>query len=345
MSHGPAAAFADAIATIYAAQPAVATADDVATAAVPPKDAAAIADDVCAVLRRRYSLEQRPTPPPPEGAPGTSVAELEELDVRVIDGALAALQAQVDSVDGELLQLRTAARAHDKEALPGLREAGASLDAIDGGMDSLVLSIGETAALAERLSARVQVIDLQRGRVAETMDRLDELMGLEQSSDVVSRAMETSDFESAVAHVQRLRDASERQDGAPVEPAMLAKMAAVQASLRQQVLRQLEEALGTSRAPGVADADAKAAELKVRRFCKLLAPLGEAARGAQAFRDYCCEQLRLIVYPSQPPAEPGSPSFQPAAPPPSSSLPVPAQLAQVPKEQSLTLTTQPSPQP
>ena len=38
--------------------------------------------------------------------------------------------------------------------------------------------------------------------MAETTDRLDELMGLEQSSDVVSRAMETSDFESAVAHVQ-----------------------------------------------------------------------------------------------------------------------------------------------
>ena len=78
------------------------------------------------------------------------------------------------------------------------------------------------------------------------MDRLDELMGLEQSSDVVSRAMETSDFESAVAHVQRLRDASERQDGAPVEPAMLAKMAAVQASLRQQVLSELDEALTLS---------------------------------------------------------------------------------------------------
>ena len=104
----PAAAFADAIATIYAAQPAAATADDITTAAVPPKDAAAIAEDVCAVLRRRYSLEQRPTPPP-AGAAGTSVAELEELDVLAIDGALAALQAQVDSVDGELLQLRTAA--------------------------------------------------------------------------------------------------------------------------------------------------------------------------------------------------------------------------------------------
>ena len=46
-----------------------------------------------------------------------------------------------------------------------------------------------------------------------------------------------------VAHVQRLRDASERQDGAPVEPAMLAKMAAVQASLRQQVLSELVERL------------------------------------------------------------------------------------------------------
>ena len=164
----PAAAFADAIATIYAAQPAAATADDITTAAVPPKDAAAIAEDVCAVLRRRYTLEQRPTPPPAGGA-GTSVAALSELDVLAIDGALAALQAQVDSVDGELLQLRTAARAHDKEALPGLREAGTSLETIDGGMDSLVLSIGETAALAERVSARVQVIDLQRGRVAETI--------------------------------------------------------------------------------------------------------------------------------------------------------------------------------
>ena len=47
--------------------------------------------------------------------------------------------------------------------------------------------------------------------------------------------METSDFESAVAHVQRLRDASQRQDGAPVEPAMLAKMAEVQRTLRQRV--------------------------------------------------------------------------------------------------------------
>lgn len=158
----PAAAFADAIATIYADRPAAVTADDVATAAVPSKDAAAVADDVCAVLRRRYALEQTP---PPEGAPGTSADELEELDVLAIDGALAALQAQVASVDGELLQLRTAARAQDKEALPGLREAGASLDAIDRGMHSLVLSIGETAALAERLSARVQVIELQPGWV------------------------------------------------------------------------------------------------------------------------------------------------------------------------------------
>ena len=32
-------------------------------------------------------------------------------------------------------------------------------------MHSLALSIGETAALAERLSARVQVIELQPGRV------------------------------------------------------------------------------------------------------------------------------------------------------------------------------------
>ena len=52
-----------------------------------------------------------------------------------------------------------------KQALPGLREAGASLDAVDRGMHSLALSIGETAALAERLSARVQVIELQPGRV------------------------------------------------------------------------------------------------------------------------------------------------------------------------------------
>ena len=230
----PAAAFADALATIYAAQPAAITADDITTAAMPPKDAAAIADDVCAILRRHYTLEQRPTPLP-AGTPGTSVAELEELDVLAIDGALAALQAQVDSVDGELLQMRTENRAHDREALPGLREAGASLDAIGGGMDSLVGSIGETATLAERVSARVQVIDLQRVRVAETMERLDELMELEQSSDVVSRAMETADFESAVAHVQRLRDASQRQDGAPVEPAMLAKMAEVQRTLRQKV--------------------------------------------------------------------------------------------------------------
>ena len=121
----PAAAFADAIATIYADRPAAVTADDVTTAAVPSKDAAAVADDVCAVLRRRYALEQRPTPPP-EGAAGTSADELEELDVLAIDGALAALQAQVASVDGELLQLRAAARAHDKEALPGPRNPNPS---------------------------------------------------------------------------------------------------------------------------------------------------------------------------------------------------------------------------
>ena len=62
----------------------------------------------------------------------------------------------------------TRARARTRtlaQALPGLREAGASLDAVDRGMHSLALSIGETAALAERLSARVQVIELQPGRV------------------------------------------------------------------------------------------------------------------------------------------------------------------------------------
>ena len=67
----------------------------------------------------------------------------------------------------------------------------------------------------------------------------------------------------------------------------------------------------------------------MQRFCKLLSALGEAARGAEVFSGYCCEQLRLIVYPAQAPAEPGSPTFQPPAPPPSSSLPVPAQLAKV----------------
>eukprot|EP00908_Phaeocystis_cordata_P027339 Transcript_9892.p1 GENE.Transcript_9892~~Transcript_9892.p1 ORF type:complete len:992 (-),score=337.45 Transcript_9892:396-3335(-) len=204
-------------------------------APVPRKDAAAISEDLSAILLRRYALEQqakRPTAPP-VGAPG-SVAELKELDVQAIECALAALQARVDSVDGELVRLRAEARVRDREALPGLRETGAALEAIGGGMDSLVGSIGETAALAERVSARVQVIDLQRARVAETLARLDEVMGLEQSSDVVSRAMETADFESAVAHVHRLREASGRADSAPVEPAMLAKMAEVQRSLQQQ---------------------------------------------------------------------------------------------------------------
>ena len=314
-----------------------------------------LAAEVSEVLRRRYTLEQAaPAARAAEGADAAAnvLETLRTLDVAAIENAIAATRAQVERIDGELEAMRSESMARDREVLPQLCEAGSSIDSIGRGMGELVSSAGDTAAMAEKVSSRVKAVDAQRARVAETLERLDELLGLEQSSDVVSRAMETSDFESAVSHVQRLRDASERPGGAPVEPAMLAKMREVQSSLRAQVQRELDAALEASRQPSLDDAAVKAAEAKVSRFCRLLGPLGQPELGEQLFTSYCTEQLRAIVNPPAAPpnaaaaaaaaasASPATPQVQPgssgaaatAASGLSSSfsdLPVPIQLSKV----------------
>ena len=308
-----------------------------------------LAAEVSEVLRRRYTLEQEAQAARAAvsaDAPADVLDTLQSLDIEAIERAIAATRAQVERVDGELETMRVESVARDRVVLPELCEAGSSIDAIGRGMGDLVSSAGETAAMAEKVSSRVKAVDAQRARVAETLERMDELLGLEQSSDVVSKAMETSDFESAVSHVQRLREASERPGGAPVEPSMLAKMREVQSSLRAQVQRELDAALEASRLPSLDDAAVKAAEAKVSRFCRLLGPLGQPELGEELFTSFCTEQLRAIVNPpaappaaAAEPASPATPSLQPGSSKAAvaatsafnsfSDLPVPIQLSKV----------------
>jgi len=63
--------------------------------------------------------------------------------------------------------------------------------------------IGHTALLAEKVSAKVKVLDLAKSRVAECQQRVHDLIDLRRCSDGVVAALNDEDYEQAAAHIHR----------------------------------------------------------------------------------------------------------------------------------------------
>ena len=120
-----------------------------------------------------------------------------------------------------------------------------------------------------------------QARVADTLAALDRLADVEQSADVVAAAVAGADYETAVAHVAKLRAAGALGggDGAAATSPGRKDLRSVHAELSAQVRAELERA--------VAAADGAA----VVRFAALLPPLGLSDAAAAAFTTWCDAQL------------------------------------------------------
>lgn len=63
--------------------------------------------------------------------------------------------------------------------------------------------VTERAAVAERISSKVRILDLEQSRVKECIDRVQAITELKDALINVFQAIEKADWEAATRHIQR----------------------------------------------------------------------------------------------------------------------------------------------
>ena len=212
-----------------------------------------------------------------------SLSAFAALDGAQIDGALGSLAARGAALEAELRALGDDDARWRQSRLPALAATFAELEGLHGELGRAEADGGERAALARDVSGRVGALHGAQARVADTLAALDRLADVEQSADVVAAAVAGADYETAVAHVAKLRAAGALGggggEGAAATSPGRKDLRSVHAELSAQVRAELERA--------VAAADGAA----VVRFAALLPPLGLSDAAAAAFTTWCDAQL------------------------------------------------------
>lgn len=105
-----------------------------------------------------------------------------------LDGSLADLLASPDRLESPLttideLQSVVSSLAHDASTLHEV--------------------VTERAAVAERISSKVRILDLEQSRVKDCIDRVQATTELKDAFVNIFRAIEKADWEAATRHIQR----------------------------------------------------------------------------------------------------------------------------------------------
>ena len=211
-----------------------------------------------------------------------SLSAFAALDGAQIDGALGTLARRGAALEAELRALGDDDARWRQSRLPALAATFAELEGLHGELSRAEADGSERAALARDVSGRVGALHGAQARVADTLAALDRLADVEQSADVVAAAVAGADYETAVAHVAKLRAAGALGGGGGERGGNVAgaqDLRSVHAELSAQVRAELERA--------VAAADGAA----VVRFAALLPPLGLSDAAAAAFTTWCDAQL------------------------------------------------------
>ena len=87
--------------------------------------------------------------------------------------------------------------------LQSLSQWTPKLNAASGDAETLACVIGTTAALADRVSAKVKQLDIAKSRVSDCQQRVNDLIDLRLCSDGVQSALADEDYEQAAAHLHR----------------------------------------------------------------------------------------------------------------------------------------------
>jgi len=227
------------------------------------------------------------------GGEGTERVNVNSLrNTADIAVAYAAITAEEESLGRELDQIL------EQEVNLGQRLAGLSLLAPrlkDVGEDSEKLSslISFTAGLAERVSAKVRLLDLAKSRVSECQQRVHDLIDLKHCSEGVKTALAEEDYEQAAGHIHRFLAMDEgllRLTGRELDQtkgdqrgtgldASLATLHEAENRVRGVVSRRFDEA--------VKDEDLASIE----RFFKIFPLLGMHDEGINNFTGYLCGKL------------------------------------------------------
>ena len=125
--------------------------------------------------------------------------------IRTLDEIKAAyeqLQKEEDEVARET-NLILSQQGQLQTQLKSLAQWATKMDIAAAGAGKLAGVIGNTATLADRVSAKVKQLDIAKSRVSDCQQRVNDLIDLRLCSDGVQAALADEDYEQAAAHLHR----------------------------------------------------------------------------------------------------------------------------------------------
>jgi len=161
--------------------------------------------------------------------------------------------------------------------------------------------IGHTALLAEKVSAKVKVLDLAKSRVAECQQRVHDLIDLRRCSDGVVAALNDEDYEQAAAHIHRFLAMDENvlrltSRGLVKDDSQVSDKTSTNESSLDQSIATLHQAVNKVR--GIVNRrfdEAVAAEdlASIERFFKIFPLINMHDEGLNKFMSYLRSKLAM----------------------------------------------------
>ncbi|XP_003737789.1 conserved oligomeric Golgi complex subunit 4 [Galendromus occidentalis] len=161
-----------------------------------------------------------------------------------------------------------------------------SFQLVNSDTEELNKIVTYTASLAENISRKVKQLDLAKSMVAQSLQRVDDIMDLKACTDGVKTALQNEDYEQAAAHVHRflgldqrgLRSCVDIQEGSSLEEAF-AQLTEAQQTLIEIVRQRFNEALSC------------ADQASIERFFKIFPLLNQHNEGLTKYSNYLCRQV------------------------------------------------------
>ncbi|KAG0141759.1 hypothetical protein CROQUDRAFT_51247 [Cronartium quercuum f. sp. fusiforme G11] len=157
--------------------------------------------------------------------------------------------------------------------------------------------VTERAAIAQRISSKVRLLDLEQNRLKECIDRVQAIAELKDSFKNLLRAIENADWEAATRHIQRARAIKPEILGSQFAEAVVPS-----ADLPEPptiALENLTNQLTTTFLNAFSNAASSKDEATTTRFFKLFPLLGphSSEAGLAAYSDFVRTLITLPTYP------------------------------------------------
>lgn len=141
--------------------------------------------------------------------------DIENLDINSVSDVIeikrlySLLQQKEQELDNDLDAL-LANRGNIDGKIDSIEHLVPNLDVLSENASHLEKVISDTNDLAEKVSSKVRILDLAKGRVQDTIKRVDDILDLKSCVEGVEVALRKEEFEQAAAYIHRYLSLDER---------------------------------------------------------------------------------------------------------------------------------------